>query len=26
MEEWKTQFHSDLKAYIEYLSRKYPFL
>jgi len=26
MQEWKTRFHSDLKAYIEYLSNKYPFL
>lgn len=26
MEEWKTRFDGDLKAYIEYLSDKYPFL
>ena len=26
LEEWKTRFGGDLKAYIEYLSDKYPFL
>jgi predicted aminopeptidase len=26
IEEWKTEFGGDLKAYIEYLSDKYPFL
>jgi len=26
LEEWKNNFGSDLKAYIEYLSEKYPFL
>lgn len=26
MEEWKNDFDGDLKAYIEYLSEKYPFL
>lgn len=26
MEEWKNEFDGDLKAYIEYLSEKYPFL
>ncbi len=26
MKEWKNEFHGDLQAYIEYLSRKYPFL
>lgn len=25
-EEWNGRFHGDLKAYIEYLSEKYPFL
>jgi predicted aminopeptidase len=25
-DEWKNEFNSDLKAYIEYLSDKYPFL
>ena len=26
MQEWKTTFHGDLKAYIKYLSDTYPFL
>ena len=26
MEEWKNEFDGDLKAYIEYLGEKYPFL
>lgn len=26
LQEWKTRFGGDLKAYIEYLSEKYPFL
>jgi hypothetical protein len=26
LEEWNGRFHGDLKAYIEYLSEKYPFL
>jgi predicted aminopeptidase len=26
MQEWKTSFHGDLKAYIKYLSDTYPFL
>ena len=26
IEEWKNDFHGDLKAYIAYLSEKYPFL
>lgn len=26
LHEWKTEFHCDLRAYIEYLSDKYPFL
>jgi predicted aminopeptidase len=25
-DEWRTRFHSDLKAYIKFLSEKYPFL
>jgi len=25
-DEWKVKFHSDLRAYISYLSNKYPFL